>query len=139
MAPGHGHGYDAEREDEERTAHGSHARFFYPRKGDAQGDMPGLSARLLAFAAFAAGVGALLSACILVVPSARPGGPHCKFAGIESPCGQCVAESCIEAVDSCCVDDACGGVIADLESCSTQRTQSCATLTNADDAYGAHL
>jgi hypothetical protein len=49
-----------------------------------------------------------------------------------------VAESCIEAVDSCCVDDACGGVIADLESCSTQRTQSCATLTNADDADGAH-
>lgn len=80
----------------------------------------------------------LLSACILVVPSAEPGGPRCRFAGIESTCGQCLADRCAAAVDACCLDDACGGVIADVESCAAGTAEACTRLADPNDRGGVH-
>ncbi len=78
------------------------------------------------------------SACILVVPSVEPGGPHCAFAGSETACGACIRTSCADQVDPCCKDDACGGVIADVEACAARRDESCARVQSLSDRDGAH-
>jgi hypothetical protein len=77
------------------------------------------------------------SGCVLLVnpPSY---GPHCAFKGASTPCGKCLATSCIEEVDACCLDGSCGGVITDVESCATKSDAHCAALQSATDAGGAH-
>jgi hypothetical protein len=77
-------------------------------------------------------------ACVLIVPTSSPGGPHCGFAGRDTSCGTCVAAKCIEAVDACCADESCGGIIKDLESCSALQGSSCDRLGNASDSDGVH-
>lgn len=81
---------------------------------------------------------ALVSGCVLIVPSARLGGPHCGFAGKDTSCGTCVAAKCTEEVDACCADESCGGIIEDLERCSTQQSASCDRLVNASEGDGVH-
>jgi hypothetical protein len=90
------------------------------------------------FTASVVAVAALVSGCVLVVPFADPGGPHCGFAGADSPCGKCITAQCIDSVDACCSNDACGGIIVDLESCATKVGASCDRLQNTGDDNGAH-
>lgn len=86
----------------------------------------------------AAAMGALASACILAVPFSEPGGAHCRFAGFESECGRCVADRCTAAVDGCCFDDTCGGVISDLETCATTPSEACSRVSDPSDRGGLH-
>jgi hypothetical protein len=79
-----------------------------------------------------------LGACVLAVDFAPAGGAHCKFAGVDSECGRCVADKCSVAVDACCFDDSCGGVIHDVEGCAAKSTARCAHLADASDRGGAH-
>src|SRR5262245_9663687 len=81
---------------------------------------------------------AVSSACVLVVPSRGVYSGHCGFSGIDTPCGKCLAASCSKQLDACCSDDACGGVIKDVESCCAGSADTCATLQNGSDANGAH-
>jgi hypothetical protein len=83
-------------------------------------------------------IAALVSGCVLFVPSAKVGGEHCGFAGRDTSCGTCVAARCTAAVDACCEDASCGGIIKDLESCSAEQGASCDRLGNATDSEGAH-
>lgn len=83
----------------------------------------------------------VVSGCVLIVPTGRAGGVHCGFAGRETSCGTCMAAHCGAAVDACCGDDACGGIITDLEGCSvSQGTEgaSCDRLLNAPEGNGVH-
>lgn len=84
------------------------------------------------------GLGAVASACILALPLAEPGGAHCRFAGIESECGRCVAARCSAAVDACCFGDTCGGVISDVDTCATNADAGCAPLADPHDRGGLH-
>jgi hypothetical protein len=93
-----------------------------------------VSARILTVA----GLAAVASACILVVPSAEPGGAHCKLAGLETECGRCMADRCSAAVDACCFDDACGGVIADVDTCATETNEACVRVADPSDRGGRH-
>lgn len=95
--------------------------------------MPGWPTR-----AFLGIVAALGSACILVVPDVDGGGAHCAFAGSETACGTCIRERCADRVDPCCSEDACGGVVADVEACATRGDDACARLQSASDRNGAH-
>ena len=81
---------------------------------------------------------AITSGCVLLVPSAKLGGPHCGFAGKDTSCGTCVAANCIDAVDACCAEESCGGIIKDLESCSVDNGASCERLGNAAEGDGIH-
>lgn len=81
---------------------------------------------------------ALASGCVLIVPSADPGGPHCQFAGIETTCGKCLAAQCIQYVDACCSDDACGGIIKDVEGCASRRDASCDRLESLAASEQSH-
>src|SRR4051794_12063221 len=83
------------------------------------------------------GLFAVLSACALV-DFRDPGGSHCRFAGIESACGRCVADRCGAVVDGCCFDVQCGGVIADVEACAAQSGASCTHLADRNDRGGLH-
>ena len=83
-------------------------------------------------------VGVLVSGCVLIVPSAKLGGDHCGFAGRDTSCGTCVAAKCTAAVDACCEDASCGGIIKDLESCSREQGATCDRLGNPADADGVH-
>lgn len=84
-----------------------------------------------------AALAASAAACVLVVPSGEPSGPHCAFAGADTPCGRCLREQCIAAVDPCCKDDSCGGAIADVEACAARGDESCARLASLWDKTGA--
>jgi hypothetical protein len=84
------------------------------------------------------GLAALASACIVTVPFADAGGAHCRFAGSESDCGRCVADHCAAAVDACCFDDACGGVISDLDTCATTTNDACVRVADPADRGGLH-
>jgi len=90
------------------------------------------------FLAVAALVAVGAPGCVLVLPMASVGGAHCGFAGKSTSCGACVAEKCTAAVDACCFDDACGDIIKDLETCSTQQGPSCDRLGSASDSDGVH-
>lgn len=71
--------------------------------------------RLGAFALAAVIVAA--NGCVLVVGSSSFGGT-CHFQGdTTSPCGECIAKSCQAAVNSCCNDHACSGVLSSLDRC----------------------
>lgn len=72
-----------------------------------------------------------LTACALFVPTALPDESRCNFAGITNTCGQCAAKRCGQAVDACCLDQSCGGLIVDLEGCATQGREGCTTLSSA--------
>lgn len=80
---------------------------------------------------------ASLVGCIAVVPSASPGGPHCHFAGSETPCGACIRANCIDSVDPCCFEDTCGGIITDIEACATSG-KSCDRIEDAAASGGVH-
>jgi hypothetical protein len=83
-------------------------------------------------------IGMLVSGCVLIVPSATLGGAHCGFAGRDTSCGTCVAAKCASAVDACCTDESCGGIIKDLESCSAKGDSTCDRLVNAPEGDGVH-
>lgn len=83
-------------------------------------------------------VACVISACIFVVPSSDVGGVHCAFSGAESDCGRCLAQRCGAEVDACCLDDSCGGVISDVETCATKTDESCVRVASASDRGGAH-
>jgi hypothetical protein len=83
-------------------------------------------------------LGSLASACILAVSLENGGGAHCRFAGIETDCGRCVADHCAAAVDACCFGDACGGVIDDLDTCATSSNDACVRVADPADRGGLH-
>ncbi|MBS2011606.1 MAG: hypothetical protein JST00_01735 [Deltaproteobacteria bacterium] len=82
---------------------------------------------------------ALSSACILAVSLPETGGAHCRFAGVESACGKCLAERCAAPVDACCFEDACGGVVLDVEGCASGSPEACARAADPSDRGGAHV
>lgn len=71
-----------------------------------------------------------LSGCILLV---QPDGygAHCRFAGSDSECGQCIANRCTAEVDACCSEASCASTLIDVERCTVRRDQSCASLKAA--------
>ena len=81
---------------------------------------------------------ACFSASCVLLDFAPAGGAHCKFAGIDSECGRCIADRCTAAVDACCFDDACGGVITDVEACAAKSSASCTHMADGADRGGAH-
>lgn len=81
---------------------------------------------------------ALASGCVLFVPFADPGGAHCKVAGADTACGTCIAAECIDLVDACCFDDKCGGIVKDVETCSTKNDATCDRLQSVTDSAGVH-
>lgn len=83
-------------------------------------------------------LGAAASACILAVSLPDAGGPHCGFAGGDTACGRCLKERCSAAVDGCCFEDQCGGVVSDLEGCTTLAGDACGRLVDPNDRGGAH-
>jgi hypothetical protein len=70
----------------------------------------------------------LASGCILLV-SPETGGAHCRFAGQDGVCGDCVRAQCQGAVDAACAVDA-SGVLAELDACASRRDASCTTLAS---------
>jgi hypothetical protein len=84
------------------------------------------------------GLAAVASACVLAVDFAKPGGSHCRFTGVDSECGRCLTDRCSAVVDACCFDDACGGVITDVEVCATSSGVNCTHLADPGDRGGVH-
>ncbi len=78
------------------------------------------------------------SACILVMSFDDVSSAHCQFEGAETACGQCLATRCAAPIDGCCLDSACGGVVADVEACARGPGDACARLSDGADRSGVH-
>jgi hypothetical protein len=94
-----------------------------------------MTARALGTAAL---ISVATSACILLVSSQEAGGTRCRFAGIETSCGRCMAEACAIPTGACCFENMCGGVIVDVEACAQGTTEACARVADSADRAGAH-
>lgn len=82
----------------------------------------------VAVAAFAF---AAASACIVLVNPDELG-THCRFAGADTACGQCLASSCRGEIDACC---GAAGCAADLDTCASN---SCAAAAADDRAWAVY-
>lgn len=71
-----------------------------------------------------------LSGCILLVHPDEYGA-HCRLAGSDSECGQCIVARCSAEVDTCCRDSSCATTLTDVEGCTVRRDPSCAAAKAA--------
>jgi hypothetical protein len=90
-------------------------------------------ARSLALSLTAAGV----ASCVLLV-APDDYGPHCRFAGQDSVCGQCIAQKCGAQIDDCCRTDACAPGLALIERCASGDRQLCGIVESDLQASDPH-
>jgi hypothetical protein len=75
---------------------------------------------------------ALLAGCVLLVDvPANDFAAHCAFAGRGSDCGKCLVQRCQSALDACCGDGWCGGLMAQVEGCAATGDARCSAVRAA--------
>lgn len=86
------------------------------------------TARYSLFATPVLALGAL--GCILLV-SPPSGGAHCRFRGVETSCGTCLAERCQPQIDAICIDDP-SAALPVVEQCAAASDDACNRIPSSD-------